>query len=59
MPGPGRHIEPAFSGVHRPKNHCRREAIADVRENVAAYYNSKRLHSTLGYKTPIDDEKNP
>ena len=34
----------------------RQEAIADVREYVAAYYNSRRLHSTLGYKTPMDYE---
>ena len=31
--------------------------IADVREYVAVYYNSKRLHSTLGYRTPMDCEK--
>ncbi len=36
----------------------RQEAIADVREYVAVYYNSKRLHSTLGYSTPMDYEKN-
>jgi len=35
----------------------RQEAIADVREYVAVYYNSQRLHSTLGYKTPLDYEK--
>ena len=35
----------------------RREAIADVREYVAVYYNSRRLHSTLGYKTPLDYDK--
>lgn len=35
----------------------REEAIADVREYVAVYYNSMRLHSTLGYKTPMDYEK--
>jgi putative transposase len=35
----------------------RQEAIADVREYVAAYYNSKRLHSTLAYKTPMNYEK--
>ena len=35
----------------------RQEAIADVREYVAVYYNSKRLHSTLGYKTPMNYEK--
>ena len=33
------------------------EAIADVREYVAVYYNSRRLHSTLGYTTPMDYEK--
>lgn len=35
----------------------RQEAIADVREYVAVYYNSLRLHSTLAYKTPLDYEK--
>lgn len=35
----------------------RREAIADVREYVAVYYNSRRLHSTLGYTTPMNYEK--
>jgi len=35
----------------------RKEAIADVREYVAVYYNSRRLHSTLDYKTPMDYEK--
>ena len=35
----------------------RQEAIADVREYVAVYYNSRRLHSTLGYMTPMNYEK--
>ena len=35
----------------------RQAAISDVREYVAVYYNSKRLHSTLGYKTPMNYEK--
>lgn len=34
----------------------RQEAIADVREYILVYYNAKRLHSTLGYKTPLDYE---
>jgi len=34
----------------------RQEAIADVREYVAVYYNSMRLHSTLGNKTPMNYE---
>lgn len=35
----------------------RQDAIADVREYVAVYYNAKRLHSTLGYMTPVNYEK--
>jgi len=35
----------------------RQAVIADVREYVAVYYNSKRLHSTLGYTTPMEYEK--
>ena len=35
----------------------RQEVIADVREYVAVYYNSKRLHSKLSYKTPMSYEK--
>ena len=34
----------------------RDEAIADVCEYVASYYNSQRLHSTLGCATPINYE---
>jgi len=35
----------------------RQEAVADVREYVMVYYNAKRLHSTIGCKTPSDFEK--
>ena len=34
----------------------RDQATSDVREYIASYYNSKRLHSTLGCTTPIDYE---
>jgi len=33
------------------------EAIADVREYVAVYYNSNRVNSMLGYMTPMNYEK--
>ena len=54
-------IERFFSSLKREWTgdhlyRTRQEAIADVREYVAVYYNSKRLHSTLGYKTPMDYE---
>ena len=35
----------------------RQHAIQDIREYVAVYYNAKRLHSTLGYETPVNFEK--
>jgi len=35
----------------------RAEAIVDIREYVMVYYNAVRLHSTLGYKTPLDFER--
>ncbi len=56
-------VERFFSSLKREwtcdQGYCTREAaIADVREYVAVYYNAKRLHSTLGYKTPMDYEFN-
>jgi len=36
----------------------RRDAITDIREYVAIYYNSNRLHSTLDYQTPMEFENN-
>lgn len=56
-------IERFFSSLKREWTgdilyRTRAEAMADVREYVAAYYNSKRLHSTLGYQTPLNFEKN-
>jgi transposase InsO family protein len=55
-------IERFFSSLKREWNgdrlyKTRQAAIADVRKYVAVYYNSKRLHSTRGYKTPMDYEK--
>ena len=35
----------------------REEAIRDVRAYIVTWYNSRRPHSTLGYKSPIEFEK--
>ena len=55
-------VERFFSSLKREwtgdrLHKTRQAAIADVREYVVVYYNSKRLHSALGYKTPMDYEK--
>lgn len=33
------------------------EAIADITHYIVAFYNTHRLHSTLGYRSPADYEK--
>ncbi|MBC7162741.1 MAG: IS3 family transposase, partial [Immundisolibacter sp.] len=33
------------------------EAIADVTHYIVGFYNTHRLHSTLGYRSPADYEK--
>ena len=55
-------VERSFSSLKREWTgdqlyRTRQAAMADVREYVAVYYNSMRLHSTLGYKTPMGYEK--
>lgn len=35
----------------------RQEAAADVKQYIAVYYNGQRLHSTLGYQTPMEFEE--
>jgi len=36
----------------------REQAYRDLREYLMVYYNTKRLHSTLGYQTPFQFENN-
>ena len=55
-------IERFFSSLKREWTgdqlyRTRQAATTEVREYVAVYYNAKRLHSTLGYRTRMDYEK--
>jgi putative transposase len=54
-------VERFFGSLKREWTNCqlyrtRDQAITDDRDYIASYYNSKRLHSTLGCTTPIDYE---
>jgi len=43
--------------IHRSRWQTREEARAAVYKYIETWYNSKRLHSTLGYRTPIEFEE--
>jgi transposase InsO family protein len=48
--------------IHRTKWQTREEARAAIYKWIESWYNRKRLHSTLGYRSPDDfenDEKQP
>ena len=42
--------------VYTLQYHTRREANASIFEYIEAYYNNKRMHSTLNYMTPMQFE---
>lgn len=55
-------VESFFSGLKREWigdsiYQTREQAVRDVREYMMIYYNAKRLHSSLGYMTPMEFEK--
>lgn len=43
--------------VHRLAFHTRAEARTKIFEFIESFYNRERLHSTLGYKTPVEFEQ--
>jgi transposase InsO family protein len=43
--------------VHRQRYKTHAEARASIEEYIEGWYNSKRLHSGLGYQAPIDYER--
>ena len=43
--------------LHRRTYRNREEARADVFDYIERFYNPKRRHSTLGYVSPMDYEK--
>ncbi len=42
--------------IHHRRYRSRREAQADIFEYIEAFYNRRRLHSALGYLTPVEYE---
>lgn len=43
--------------VHRKTFKTRQEAMAAIFEYIEVWYNRQRIHSSLGYKTPVDYEQ--
>ena len=44
--------------VHRRQFATRAEVKADIFEWIEVFYNRERLHSALGFKSPVDFENN-
>ena len=40
--------------VHNKNYETRKEARADLFEYIEVFYNRKRLHSYLGYRSPVE-----
>ena len=42
--------------VHRLEYQTRKEAILSIFEWIEVFYNRKRIHSSIGYQSPVDFE---
>ena len=42
--------------VHRLEYQTRKEAILSIFEWIEVFYNRKRVHSSIGYQSPVDFE---
>ena len=43
--------------IYRRKYQTRKEAMSEIFEYIEVWYNKERLHSSLGYRSPIDYEQ--
>ena len=42
--------------VHRLEYQTKKEAILSIFEWIEVFYNRKRIHSSIGYQSPVDFE---
>jgi transposase InsO family protein len=42
--------------IHRVRYESRAQAKLDIIDWIEGFYNQSRIHSSIGYKTPIDVE---
>ncbi|QQR79858.1 MAG: IS3 family transposase [Deltaproteobacteria bacterium] len=42
--------------VYRQKYSTREEARRSIEQYIMSFYNNKRLHSSLGYRSPVEFE---
>ena len=43
--------------IYHRKYETRREAQSEIFEYIEVFYNRQRLHSALGYQSPVEFEK--